>query len=74
MDFGTVAFSFSDGRDDGGGTTSVSVSETEEMARAVCDAIQRRRVAFDGNTWIGYGDPRLKIIELIDRLLQDCCG
>jgi hypothetical protein len=33
-----------------------SVSEVEEMARAVCNAVRRRHVAFDDNTWTGYGD------------------
>jgi hypothetical protein len=60
MDFGTVAFSFSDdgggGGGGGGGMTSASVSEVEEMARAVCNAVRRRHVAFDDNTWTGYGD------------------
>jgi hypothetical protein len=54
--------------------TSASVSEVEEMARPVCDAVRRRRVAFDCNTWTGYDDSWLKTMELIDRLLRDCCS
>jgi hypothetical protein len=77
MDFGTVAFSFSDGGDDGGsgggGMTSTSVSEVE-MARTVCDAVRRRRVEFDANTWTGYGDSWLKNMEVIEGLLRDCCS
>ncbi len=75
MDFRTVAFSFSDdGGSGGGGMTSTSVSEAEEMARAVCDAVRRRCVEFDGNTWTGYGDSWLKNMDLIDGLLRDCCS
>jgi hypothetical protein len=77
MDFRTVAFSISDDDDDGGGRggmTSASMSEAEEMARAVCDAVRRRRVEFDGNTWTGYGDSWLKNMDLIDGLLRDCCS
>jgi len=82
MDFGTVAFSFSDDNDGGGGggvagggsMTSASASEAEEMARAVCDAVRRRRVEFDGNTWTGYGDSWLKTMELIVGVLRDCCS
>jgi hypothetical protein len=44
-------------------------AEEEGMARAVCDAERRRRVAFDGDTWTGYGDPWLKTTELINGLL-----
>jgi hypothetical protein len=43
--------------------------EEERMARAICDAVRRRHVAFDGNTWTGYGDPWLKTTELINGLL-----
>lgn len=78
MDFGTAAFSFSDddgGRGSGGdGMTSASVSEAEEMERAVCDAVRRRRVEFDDNTWTGYGDSWLKTMERIDGLLRDFCS
>jgi len=77
MDFGTVAFSFSDdggGSDGVGGMTSASASEAEEMTRAVCDAVRRRRVEFDGNTWTGYGDSWLKNMDLIVGLLRDCCS
>jgi hypothetical protein len=78
MDFGTPAFSFSDddgGRGSGGdGMTSTSVSEAEEMVWAVCDAVRRRRVEFDGNTWTGYGDSWLKTMERIDGLLRDFCS
>jgi hypothetical protein len=77
MDLGTAAFSFSDDDDDGGGgarMTSASVSEAEEMARAVCDAVRRRRVEFDGNMWTGYGDSWLKCMEFIDGLLRDFCS
>jgi len=83
MDLGTAvafSFSFSDDDDGGGGgsggdrMTTASVSEAEDMARAVCDAVRRRRVEFDGNTWTGYGDSWLKNMERIDGLLRDCCS
>jgi len=79
MDFGAAAFSFSDDNDGGGGSggdrmTSPSVSEAEEMARATCDAVRRRRVEFDGTTWTGYGDSWLKTMDLIDGLLRDFCS
>jgi hypothetical protein len=54
--------------------TSASVSEVEEMARAVCDTVRRRRVVFNGNTWTGYDDSWLKTMELVDGLLRDCCS
>jgi len=54
--------------------TSASVSEVEEMARAVCDAVRRRPVVFDGNMWTGYGDSWLKTKEFIDGLLRDRCS
>jgi hypothetical protein len=82
IDFGAAALSFSDDDVDGGGgggsggdrKTSASVSEAEEMARAVCDAVRRRRVEFDDNTWTGYGDSWLKTMEFIDGLLRDFCS
>lgn len=75
MDLGTVAFSFSDDGGNGGrGVASASVSEAEEMERAVCDAVRRRRVEFDDNTWTGYGDSWLKTMELIVGLLRDFCS
>ena len=76
MDFGTVALSFSDddGGNGGGGITSTSVSEADEMVRTDCDAVRRRRVEFDANTWTGYGDSWLKNMEVIDGLLRDCCS